>query len=140
VRYADASPLARDLARAPFLRELAALRERYGEGLDARSHGEAFLHFFARRFVPGGIHLLDEPEAPLSPARQLSFIALLNQVVADGGQVVMATHSPILLAVPGATILSFDDGPIRPVRYEDLEHVRLTRDFLSDPAAFLRHL
>jgi predicted ATPase len=139
-RYADASPLARGLARTPFLRELGALGERYGDGLDARSHGEAFLHFFAERLVPGGLYLLDEPEAPLSPARQLSFIALLNDLVGRGGQIVMATHSPILLAVPGATILSFDHEPLRAVGYEELDHVRLTRDFLNDPQAFLRHL
>ena len=139
-QYADGPQLARDLARTPYLRELAALRERYGDGLDTRSHGESFLHFFTERLVPGGLHLLDEPEAPLSPSRQLAFLALLKQLVADGGQVILATHSPILLAFPGATILSFDHEPIRPVAWRDLEHVSLTRDFLADPEAFLRHL
>jgi predicted ATPase len=140
VEYSDREAYARDLALSPYRRELAALRERYGEGLDAQSHGESFLRFFQARLVPGGTYFLDEPEAPLSPARQLAFLAILKQAVADGCQVVLATHSPILLACPGATILSFDHDPIRQVAYADLEHVSLTRDFLRDPESFLRHL
>jgi predicted ATPase len=138
--YADAEEHARSMARAPMLKELGALQARYGDGLDTRSHGEAFLHFFAERLVPGGIYFLDEPEAPLSPSRQLSFLALLKEAVASGAQIVMATHSPMLLAFPGADILSFDSSPLARVAYEDLEHVSLTRDFLRDPDAFLRHL
>lgn len=138
--YADADPVARDLASTPFRNELRSLRDRYGDGLDTRSHGESFLHFFVERLVPGGIYFLDEPEAPLSPARQLAFLALLKEMEAAASQVVMATHSPILLAYPGADILGFDHVPLGRVRYEDLEHVTLTRDFLRDPEAFLRHL
>jgi predicted ATPase len=139
-RYADAPELARSLARAPHEKELGALRERYGDGLDSRSHGEAFLHFFSERFVPGGVYFLDEPEAPLSPTRQLAFLSLLKDMVARDAQIVMATHSPILLSFPDAALWSFDSVPIRPVRWADLEHVTLTRDFLSDPEAYLRHL
>lgn len=138
--YADREDYARNLARSPIQKELAALRARYGDGLDTRSHGEAFLHLFGERLVPGGMYFLDEPEAPLSPARQLSFMALLKQAVEAEAQVVMATHSPILLAFPGAALLSFDSSPLGPVRYEALEHVSLMRDFLRDPEAFLRHL
>jgi predicted ATPase len=140
IEYADRDAYARDLALSPYRKELGALRDRYGEGLDAQSHGESFLRFFQARLVPGGTYFLDEPEAPLSPARQLAFLAILKQAVADDCQVILATHSPILLAFPGATILSFDHDPIRPVPYPDLEHVSLTRDFLRDPDAFLRHL
>ena len=138
--YADASDQARALARSPMLHELAALRARYGDGLEARSHGESFLHFFRERIVPGGIYFLDEPEAPLSPARQLAFLALLKEMVERDVQVVMATHSPILLAAPGAAIWSFDTSPMARVAYDDLEHVTLTRDFLRDPEAYTRHL
>jgi predicted ATPase len=138
--YADRPGLAHDLARTPFLKEIGAIEDRYGDGLDAQSHGESFLRFFAARLVPGGVYFLDEPEAPLSPSRQLSLLALLKQMVADDSQVILATHSPILLAFPGATILSFDESPIRRVAYEDLEHVTLTRAFLADPEAYLRHL
>lgn len=140
IEYADAPELARSLAATPLKRELAALRARYGDGLDTRSHGESFLHFFRERLVPGGIYFLDEPEAPLSPTRQLSFLALLKDMATRDIQVVMATHSPILLAFPGAAIWSFDTAPMRRVAYEDLEHVTLTRDFLRDPDAYLRHL
>jgi predicted ATPase len=138
--YADRPGLAHDLARTPYLHELGELERRYGEGLDAQSHGESFLRFFEARLVPGGLYLLDEPEAPLSPARQLGFLALLRQMVEADCQAVIATHSPILLAYPGAEIWSFDSPPIRPVRWDDIEHVRLVRDFLNAPEAFLRHL
>jgi len=138
--YADRPGLAHDLARTPWLHELGELKRRYGDGLDAQSHGESFLRFFQARLVPGGTYFLDEPEAPLSPGRQLAFISMLKELVEANGQAVIATHSPILLAFPGAAIWSFDGDRIVPVAYEDLEHVRLTRDFLANPEAFLRHL
>jgi predicted ATPase len=116
------------------------MRKRYGEGLDTRSHGQQFLDFFQNRFVPGGLYLLDEPEAPLSPMRQLGLLALLKKMIENESQFIIATHSPILMAFPGATILSFDQIPVRPVTYEDLEHVTITRDFLNNPDSFLRHL
>ena len=140
VEYADRDDTARGLATMPYRREIAELERRYGAGIDTRSHGEAFLAFFRDRFVPGGTYFLDEPEAPLSPFRQLAFLSLIGEAVAAGSQVIMATHSPILLACPDAAIWSFDETPIRRVAYADLEHVTLTRDFLNDPGAFLRHL
>ncbi|MBA2719992.1 MAG: AAA family ATPase [Chloroflexi bacterium] len=140
VEYADREAFARDLAAGPYRKELRELERRYGDGIDTHSHGEAFLAFFRDRFVPGGTYFLDEPEAPLSPFRQLAFLALVGEAVATGCQVVMATHSPILLACPDAAIWSFDTTPIRRVEWRDLEHVTLTRDFLNDPEAFLRHL
>ena len=106
-----------------------------------RSHGEGFLDLFRARLVPNGLYLLDEPEAPLSPLRQLAFLSMLIEVVREQrAQCIVATHSPILMAFPGATILSFDREPIAPVRYEDLDHVTITRDFLNDPASYLRRL
>ena len=90
--------------------------------------------------MPGGLFLLDEPEAPLSPQSQLALIAMLADMVAQEGQFVVATHSPILLAFPGARIYSFDDGPVRAVEYASLDHVTLTRDFLNAPERYLRHL
>jgi predicted ATPase len=90
--------------------------------------------------VPGGLYLLDEPEAPLSPARQLAFLSLLREMAESDCQVILATHSPIVLAFPGTAIWSFDESPIRRVPFESLEHVRLVRDFLAAPEAFLRHL
>jgi len=117
-----------------------ALANRYGEDADARSHGESFLQLFQSRFVPGGLYLLDEPEAPLSPQRQLALLAMLKGMAAQDSQFVVATHSPILMALPGADILSFDQPPVRRIAYEEVEQVSLTRDFLNNPEAFLRHL
>jgi predicted ATPase len=138
--YQDRSKQAQGLARMPFAGQLADMRQRYGAGLDARSHGESFMDLFQSRFVPGGLYLLDEPEAPLSPLRQLALISAIKEMVEQESQFIIATHSPILMAFPGAEILSFDELPILPVRYESIEHVRLLRDFLNDPDAFLRHL
>ncbi len=139
--YQGRSDLARSMAKMPYARELSALRDSYGAGgLDGRSHGESYLAFFQARFVPGGLYLLDEPEAALSPLRQLSFLALLADMTGQDAQFIIATHSPILMAFPGAVIWSFDEPPIHPAAYDSLEHVRLTREFLASPERFLRYL
>jgi predicted ATPase len=138
--YRGRSKQAQGLARMPFASELNAMERRYGEGLDAKSHGESFLALFQARFVPGGVYLLDEPEAPLSPLRQLALLSAIKEMVDQDAQFIIATHSPILMAYPGAEILSFDELPIQPVNYESLEHVNLMRDFLNHPDAYLRHL
>lgn len=138
--YKDRSKQAQGLARMPFANQLADMHNRYGEGLDTQSHGESFLALFQSRFVPGGLYLLDEPEAPLSPLRQIALLSVLNLMVEQEAQFIIATHSPILMAFPDATILNFDTSPISPIAYQDLEHVNLMRDFLNQPEAFLRHL
>lgn len=137
----DMSETAKAYGRMPYARELGDLKRRYGAGLDTYSHGESFLTLFKSRFVPDGLYLLDEPEAPLSPKRQLGFLSLMKMMVEEqNAQFIIATHSPILMAFPGATIYSFDDGQIRQTAYEEIEHVTITRDFLSHPDAFLQHL
>jgi predicted ATPase len=138
--YEGRSAYARTLAKSAYSGQLAAMQNRYGDGLDVRSHGEGFLALFQSRFVPDGLYMLDEPEAALSPTRQLTFISALKQMVAENSQFIIATHSPIILAFPEAQILQFADGQIQEVQYSQLEHVNLTRDFLSNPEAFLRHL
>ena len=138
--YSDRSQLAQNLARMPYARELHMMNEQYGRSLDSFSHGESFLELFQARFRPGGLYLLDEPEVPLSPSRQLTLISLLKQMVAQDSQFIIATHSPILLAFPNAMILSFDERPLQPVAYEALEHVTLTRSFLNNPDQYLRYL
>ncbi len=104
---------------------------------DSRSHGESFMDVFTKRVHPGGLYLLDEPEAPLSPRRQIAFLDLIIGAAKAGAQFIIATHSPILLACPGARIYSFDATPINEVAYAELEHVVVTRDFLNDPRSFL---
>lgn len=138
--YAGRSKYAKDLAKMPHRNEIGALQRRYGDGLDVRSHGESFLDLFQSRFVPGGLYLLDEPEAPLSPLRQLSFLSMLKQMTAEDAQFIIATHSPIILAFPEAQIMSFNDGTINNIPYDELEHVTLTRAFLNDPQSYMRHL
>ena len=140
VEYRERSAYAKGLASGPTRASLADMERRYGRDPDARSHGQAFLNLFQGRFVPGGLYLLDEPEAPLSPQNQLGLLAVLLEMETQAAQFVIATHSPMLLAYPGARIYSFDQVPIAPVAYEELDHVVLTRDFLNDPGAFLRRL
>ncbi len=131
-----------DKMASPYEGSAAALRGRYGDDLDARSHGEQFLSFFEARIVPGGLYLLDEPEVPLSPARQLALLSMIHDASTgtEPSQFVIATHSPILMALPGARIYSFDELPVQAVDYDSLEHVQLTRDFLNAPERMLRHL
>jgi predicted ATPase len=105
-----------------------------------RSPGESFLDFIRSRCLPGGIHLIDEPEGALSPQRTLTFMSLLKSIADENAQFIIATHSPILLAYPGAQILSFDDSSIVPVNYSDLAHVNFTRNFLQDPERYLHDL
>ena len=124
----------------PYRGQLAAIRNRYGKDLDQYSHGESFLTLFQARFVPDGLYLLDEPEAALSPMRQLTFLSALKQMVQENSQFIIATHSPIILAFPEAQILQFANGRIQAVQYSQLEHVQLTKDFLNSPDSFLRHL
>lgn len=140
VEYADSSPLAQGLAKAPFVSSLHEMESRYGKDLDARSHGESFLQLFKARFVPNGLYVLDEPEAPLSPVRQLALVAMMKDMAGQGCQFLVATHSPILMAYPGATILSLDDVPMKKVAFDDIEHVKFMRMFLNDPENFLNRL
>lgn len=138
----------RDMAPADLTRMVGPLAgsaremsDRYGEDMDARSHGEQFLGFFQGRLVPQGLYLLDEPEVALSPTSALAFLGLLLDAAEEAEcQFIVATHSPILMALPDATILSFDGGPVRRVNFDEVEHVRLTREFLEAPERFLRHL
>ncbi|HWC73109.1 MAG TPA: AAA family ATPase [Gemmatimonadales bacterium] len=127
-------------AQLPMRTSLADMEHRYGVDLDANSHGQSFLKLFQSRFVPGGLHLLDEPEAPLSPQSQLALLAMIAEMVAQDAQFIIATHSPMLLAFPGARIYNFDATPIQAVAYEDLDHVRITRDFLTAPERYLNRI
>jgi predicted ATPase len=134
------SQYAKGLAQGPLRASLADMERRYGIDLDANSHGQSFLKLFQSRFVPGGLHLLDEPEAPLSPQSQLALLAMIGEMVAQDAQFIIATHSPLLLAFPGARIYNFDATPIQAVAYEDLDHVRITRDFLTAPQRYLNRI
>ncbi len=130
----------RDNAVAVALGQAGQLARIYGEDPDARSHGETFLRLLQARLKSDGLYFLDEPETPLSPSRVLALIMLIEEYVAKGSQFVIATHSPVLLALPGASILQAQDGRLVPAEWNDLEHVRVTRAFLNDPTSVLRRL
>ena len=120
---------------------VANLHDYGGVSVHEQSHGESFLRLVRDRFGGDGLYILDEPEAALSPSRQLSFLALLHDLVQKRrSQFIIATHSPILMAYPDATIFQLDGEGLREVAYEDTEHYTITRDFLTNPEAFLRHL
>src|SRR5438270_8755941 len=118
--YRDRSSHAKGLAAGPARASLGDMERRYGRDPDARPHGQAFLNLFQGRFVPGGLYLLDEPEAPLSPQNQLGLLAILLEW-SERAQFIIATHSPMLLAFPDAPIYTFDRVPIAPARLEDLD-------------------
>lgn len=111
-----------------------------GRSLHEQSHGESFLALFNNQFE-SGIYILDEPEAALSPARILAFISVISQLDRSGrAQFIIATHSPILICYPGATIYQFDENGVRETTYQETEHFTLTKSFLDNPKAYLRHL
>ncbi|WP_080835832.1 AAA family ATPase [Cohnella massiliensis] len=110
-----------------------------GRSLHEQSHGEAFLSLFANRFGKKAIYLLDEPEAALSPARQLALLHIIKDLEKEA-QFIIATHSPILLGYPNAQILDFDALPIQEIRYEDTLHYVITRRFLENRDAVLKEL
>ncbi|HEV7686976.1 MAG TPA: ATP-binding cassette domain-containing protein [Acidimicrobiia bacterium] len=112
-----------------------------GHRLNARSHGESFLEVLRRRFTDIGVYFLDEPEAALSFRSSLGLVALLDTLRAEGSQVVVATHSPLVASLPGTTLLELGEWGIRPVaRYDDLDLVVNWRSYLDSPDRFLRHL
>ncbi len=109
-----------------------------GRSLMTQSHGQSLMSFFKARYRFKGLYLLDEPETALSPSSQLKLVQLLKEMSAAGhAQFIIASHSPILLACPGATIYSFDDIPIKKIPYRETEHYRVFRDFMADPDKFL---
>lgn len=118
------------------------LNVRYGGGrsLHAQSHGEAMLALLNNRLRGGGVYLMDEPETALSPLRQLALLSVMNRLVRGGSQLVIATHSPILLAYPGARIYRFGEEGIEQVDYEETEAYRVTHDFLNHRERSLRTL
>jgi predicted ATPase len=112
-----------------------------GVSLHEQSHGESFIALAMHRFRGHGIYILDEPEAALSPQRQLSLLAIMHELVEEErSQFIIATHSPILMAYPGALLYQLRDDGLQRIRYEDTEHYTITRDFLNSPERFFKTL
>ena len=120
---------------------LREMRKNYGANMQAFSHGEAYLKILETRIGDKGIFLLDEPEAALSPLKQLSLIALILEILkTKNTQFIIATHSPILMGIPGALIYEIQEDSMQAVNYKDCDHYRITKTFLDNPEHYLRHL
>lgn len=111
-----------------------------GVSLHKQSHGESFLSIFLNKFSRNGIYILDEPEAALSPARQMAVLTRLNELVNEGCQFIIATHSPILMAYPNSVIYEIKEEKITTVNYEESENYQITQDFLNNREKFLKIL
>jgi predicted ATPase len=118
----------------------ARMQDVFDRPLHEQSHGESFLDIALNRLGPRGLYLFDEPEAALSVRGQLALIARMHELVEAHSQFVVATHSPILLGYPGASILELGEEGVREIAYDEAPQVELTRAFLDDPQRFLRHL
>ena len=116
------------------------VRKNLMDNVREHSNGESAFLYFSDKIKENGLYLLDEPEAALSPARQLPLLCELHRLVEAGSQLLIATHSPILMAYPGAEILLLGEGPIHPVEYRETEHYQITKSFLDSPERMLRVL
>ena len=120
---------------------LNSMRKNYGQDLQSFSHGEAYLHIMQQKINDRGIYLLDEPEAALSPSRQLALIYFIQQhLQAFRSQFIIATHAPILMAYPNACIYEINEHGMNKTNLEDTEHYSITKSFLNNPEAYLRNL
>jgi predicted ATPase len=125
---------------ASYLDGVSDLRRYGGKSLHEQSHGESFIALFTNRFEQG-LYILDEPEAALSPQRQLSFLRIMHDLEVPGqAQFLIATHSPILLSYPGAVLFDLDSERMQQIGYRDTRHFLITRDFLNGPERFFKHL
>ena len=132
--FQDFARLLDDWARA----DPGQLKHFGGKSLITQSHGQSLLSYFGARYRIPGLYLMDEPETALSPKSQIEMVRLLTSMARAGhAQFIVATHSPIMLACPGAQILSFDHTPIETVQYEQTEHYRPYSGFMRDPEAYL---
>lgn len=111
-----------------------------GVSLHEQSHGESFLSIVQNRFTGGGLYIIDEPEAALSPMKLLTLIVEIDRLVKDSSQFIIATHSPMLMAIPGAQVFQLSENGIDRVDYRDTEHFRVMKDFINDPGRMLHYL
>ncbi len=111
-----------------------------GKSLHEQSHGESFMATMTNKLRGAGIYLFDEPEAALSPSRQLSALAVFDRLIKLDSQLIIATHSPILMAYPDALIYHFSEDGIAPILYEETEHYTITKEFLNRPEKMLEYL
>lgn len=125
---------------ASSIEEVGALRSYGGVSLHEQSHGESVISLVMNRFGDNGLYILDEPEAALSPMRQMTLLCLIDGLVKRGSQFIISTHSPLLMSLPGADVLQIADGRIERVPYYETEHFVITKRFINDPERMLRML
>jgi predicted ATPase len=138
--YVHRSNYAKMMAKTPHSKTINEVHDLYGHDLLERSHGEAYLDFFASRLKSKQIYLLDEPETPLSMQNQLTLMAMIKNAMLQDCQFIIATHSPIIMAFPQAQIYEINELGIQVKKYEDLESIQLLRQFINQPEQFTRHL
>jgi predicted ATPase len=129
------------LAQGALRSQINELDSRYNGKLEQKSHGEGFLQIITSRIINNGVYVLDEPEASLSPMKQLSLISLLMHSAEEtDAQFIIATHSPVLMGIPNSEIYFINDKGIKTVNYEDTEHYQIYKSFLENRERFLRYL
>lgn len=140
LEYKDKSDYAKMMAKSPYQKTIYELERLYENDLSTQSHGESYLDFFKSRMRDNQFYLLDEPETPLSTQNQLVLTAMIMSQIKKGCQFMIATHSPILAAIPNAIIYEIKDNQFVKVDYEDVESINLLKQFLNHKEQFLRHL
>jgi predicted ATPase len=138
--YKDKSAFAKSQARMAPAGQLAEMNQMYGGDLKTKSHGEGFLTFFKERMHQKGIYLLDEPETPLSAINQYQLVVMITDLIKNGSQVIIATHSPIIMALKDAKIYYFGKNQIEAIQYDDIESVNFTKNFLNHKDQFINRL
>lgn len=125
---------------ASYLEQNSTMARYGGVSFHEQSHGESFLALAMNRFEGSGLYILDEPESALSPQRLMSLLVVINELVKNNSQFIIATHSPILMAYPDADILEFSEQGIHKVGYRETEHYKITKQFIDMPERMVKYL
>lgn len=139
VEYKNKSNYAKQMAKSPYTKTISELENMYSKDLAKSSHGEAYLDFFASRIKDNQLYILDEPETPLSIQNQLTLTAMIINAVKRGCQFIIATHSPVISAIPGALIYEIKNNQFEQTDYNDIESIKLLKQFLNNKEQFLRY-
>ena len=125
---------------ASYLDENSTMKRYGGVSFHEQSHGESFLSLVTNRFEGNGLYIMDEPEAALSPQRLLTLLVMMDELVKKRSQFIIATHSPIIMAFPGADIIQFSENGMERVSYNETESYRITKQFMDDPERMIKYL
>ena len=139
MEYKNKSDYAKMMAKSPFSKTIYELENMYSKDLALSSHGESYLDFFSSRIKDNQIYLLDEPETPLSTQNQLTLTAMIMSATKRGCQFIIATHSPIIAAIPNALLYQIADDKFVKTEYDDIESIQLLKQFLNNKEQFLRY-